>query len=311
MTRVRPGATARRQAIFRPPRVLGASLGAAAAAWCLTLAGFALKAAASGGAEFQTFLGWFAGAVLIVVSGTFVNWAYGIASLAYVVDGETLTIRWGFRRVVIPLDSVLRLVPGRTLDRAHVRGLNWPGCHIGHADLKRIGYTLFYTTHRSQDELIVVHTTQESYALSVLDQATFAEEVQGRTAVAPLASHPQRSAASGIAAIPFWRDGMAISSALLSIGACVLLCGFITYRYPGLPEVIELNFPTMGDVDRVGDKSAVLDIAYAGAGILLLNLAAGLALHVRERAAGLWVLAAGGMLQVILLTAAFTVIQGL
>jgi hypothetical protein len=104
---------------------------------------------------------------------------------------------------------------------------------------------------------------------------------------------------------------MAITAALLSVAACVLLCGFVMYRYPGLPDVIELNFPTMGDVDRVGDKSAVLDMAYLGAGIMVVNLVAGVVLHARERAAGIWLLTAGGMLQVILLVAAFAAIQGL
>ena len=61
-----------------------------------------------------------------------------------------------------------------------MQGLNWWGCHVGHADVKRLGYTLFYSTHSSPDELLYIHTTQESYALTVLDQAWFAEEVQAR-----------------------------------------------------------------------------------------------------------------------------------
>src|SRR5690606_10981295 len=127
----------------------------------------------------------------------------------------------------------------RTLDGAQVHGLNWPGVHIGHADINRVGYTLFYSTHRTQEELVVVNTTQESYALSVPDQAAFAEEIQARRALAPVEAHPQWSAATGIAAIPFWRDGIAITAALLAIAACAVLCGFIMYRYPDLPEVIE------------------------------------------------------------------------
>src|SRR5690606_11319931 len=137
----------------------------------------------------------------------------------------------------------------------------------------------------------------------------FAEEIQARRALAPVEAHPQWSAATGIAAIPFWRDGIAITAALLAIAACAVLCGFIMYRYPDLPEVIELNFPTTGDLDRVGDKAEVLNLAYLGSAVLFLNLAAGVVLHSRERAAGLWLLTAGGLIQVTLLAAAFMIVQ--
>jgi hypothetical protein len=40
-----------------------------------------------------------------------------------------------------------------------------------------------------------VHTTQESYALTVVDQAAFAEEVQARAAMGAVMEHVQRSTA--------------------------------------------------------------------------------------------------------------------
>ena len=165
---------------FRPPRALGATVGAAAAAWAFACAGLSARAASGGGAHFTTFIAWVVAAGAVLLGIAFLNWTYGVLSLAYVVQRETLVIRWGFRRVVIPLDSVLRMVPGRTMDRARIHGLNWWGCHIGHADVQRIGYTLFYSTHKATAELLYIHTTQESYALTVLDQARFAEEIQSR-----------------------------------------------------------------------------------------------------------------------------------
>ncbi len=304
---VHPGSHSRRplgSVIVRPPRALGVIVGGGLAVWAFVFAGLALQAGIGAEAEFKTFLAWLVAAVLVVLGLLFANWAYALWVLAYIIDRETLTIRWGFREVVIPIDTIQRMVPGRTLDEARVEGLNWWGCHVGSADVKRIGYTLFYSTHGSPDELLYIVTTEESYALTVLDQAMFAEEVQARAALAPVLTHHQRSAATGIAAFPFWRDRVAIAAAALSAIACAVLTGYVYTRYPGLPSVIQLNFPALNGVVTVGDKSQLLRIAYLGGGIFAVNAVLGVLIHARDRAAGLWLLTSGGMLQVVLLGAA-------
>lgn len=295
--------------VFRPPRAAGVAIGLAVAVGTLAFALIALRIAANGGTEFKTFVAWLTAAVLLVIGAAFVNWTHSIATLSYVIDGDALFIRWGFRRIEIPIDTILRLVPGRTLDPAHIHGINWPGCHIGHAEVKRIGYTLYYSTHRTQSDLVVVHTTQESYALSLVDQAGLAEEIQARTVLGALESHPQRSAATGIAALPFWRDGHAISATLLAVFGAVLTCGFVMYRYPGLPEIIEITFPSSGGLAVVGEKSELLKIVYLGAAISVVNIGAGVALHARERAAGLWAFASAALLQGVLFAAAVAAIE--
>lgn len=273
-------------------------------AWALVAGTLALRVAVGAPAEFKTFLAWVAAALLIGLAALFASWTYCVATLGYVIERDTLTIRWGLRRVVIPIDTILRMVPGRTLDAAKVSGLNWWGCHVGSADVKRIGYTLFYSTHGSADEVLYVHTTQESYALTVIDQAAFAEEIQARAAMGTVMEHVQRSAATGVAAFPFWRDRVAIGATLLSAMATLVLCGYVFARYPGLPQVVQLHFPALGGVVRVGDKGELLRIAYLGATVLGVNTVLGVVVHARERAAGLWLLASTGMIQAVLLAAA-------
>lgn len=302
-----PGPRSRRplgSVIVRPPRALGVIVGGGLAAWSFVFAGLAVQAGIGAEAEFKTFLAWLVGAMLLLLGLLFANWTYALWALAYIIDRETLTIRWGFREVVIPIDTIQRMVPGRTLDEARVEGLNWWGCHVGSADVKRIGYTLFYSTHGSPDELLYIVTTEESYAVTVLDQAMFAEEVQARAALAPVLTHHQRSAATGIAAFPFWRDRVAIVAAALGAIACAVLVGYVYTRYPSLPSVIQLNFPALNGVVTVGDKSQLLRIAYLGGGIFAVNSVLGVLVHARDRAAGLWLLTSGGMLQGVLLAAA-------
>ena len=295
---------------FRPPRALGVIVGGGFSAWALIGSLLAFSVAYGAEPELKTFLGWLMGAVLLLLGLIFLNWTYAVATLAYVLDDDALTIRWGFRRVIIPIESIQRMVPGRTLDEPHITGLNWWGCHVGSADVKRLGFTIFYSTHSAPEELLYVVTTDESYGLTVVNQAEFAEEIQGRAVIGATAGvNPQRSAATGIASIPFWRDRVAITAAAVSSLCCIVLCGYVYIEYPDLPNVVRITFPDLGGVVRVGDKGELLHIAWLGAAILAVNLTLGIAFHARERAAGLWLIASGGMVQIVLLAAAVTAFE--
>lgn len=304
---VHPGTRARRPLTpieFRPPRALGVIVGGGFAAWGFVTAAIGLGLALGAEAEFKTFLAWAIALAAFLLGLLFANWSYSLLSLSYLIERETLTIRWGFRRLIVPISSIQRMVPGRTMDAAHVNGLNWWGCHIGVSDVKRVGFTLFFSTHSSPDELLYVVTTGEAYALTVLDQAAFAEEIQARAALEPTEEHLHRSEADGIAAMPLWRDRTAGIVLGLSSLMCAVLVGYVFANYSGLPNVVELSFPELGGVVRVGDRDELLRIAYLGAGLLGANTIAGFLLHARERAAGLWLFAGTGLLQAVLLGAA-------
>lgn len=292
--------------VIRPPRTLGVIVGSAITAWA-ALFGVALAILAAGGpTEFKTFLAWAAAVVLFVVAAIFANWTYALASLRYTIDNDVLAIHWGFRDVAVPIRSLQQLIPGRTVELPHVRGLRWWGCHIGSAETPRVGYTLFYSTHTRPDDLIYLVTDDETYALTILEQAWFAEEIQARVDLAPIESSPQQVTTAGIAALPFWQDRVAIGTLLVSALCCAVLCGYVYANYPGLSPIVRLQFPDLGGVIRVGDRSELLHMAWLGAGVLAVNAVSGIVIHARERAAGLWLVASGGMLQLLLLAAAIT-----
>lgn len=305
-TRTRPSLA---PVVFRPPRALGVIVGGSFVVWAALFAAFAMRIALDSQAEFKTFLAWLAAAVLLLIASVFSYWTFSLFAMRYRIDGDALTLVWGMRRVIVPVSSIQRMVPGRTLDEAHIDGLNWWGCHVGSAEVKRVGYTLFYSTHGSAQELLYVVTNEESYALTVLDQAAFAEAIQGHTSLGPVDVAAQRSEAVGLAALPFWRDRIAVGAVAVAALATVVLWAYLFSEYPGLPAVIQLNFPVLGGVLRVGDKSELLKIAYLGAGVLAVNTVVGVVVHARERAAGLWLLASSGMLQAVLLAAAVVAVQ--
>lgn len=289
--------------VVRPPRALGVITGGAISAWAFIFAAAAMVVASGGPAEFRTFLAWVVGALLLLVGGLFGYWTWALSTLRYEIDREALVIHWGLRRIVVPLGNITRLVPGRTVYEAHVAGLNWWGCHIGHADVTRVGYTLFYSTHSSLDELLFVLTDGEAFGLTVLDQAEFAEDVQANAALGPTIGALRRSAAGGIAAFPIWRDGTAKTVAFLSVLCAGIAAGYVFAAYPGLPSVVQLNYPELDEIVRIGDKSELLRIAYVSGGIAVANLALGVLFHARVRAAGVWLFASSGMLQLVLLAA--------
>ena len=306
---VHPGTRSSRRlgpVAFRPPRALGVIVGGGLAAWAAVVAVLAGSVAYDSGAEFKAFLAWAVATVAVILGVLFANWAYAIHSLAYEIDPANLTIRWGFRRVIVPISTIQRMIPGRTLDVAQVKGLNWWGCHVGVADVKRIGYTLFYSTHSTPDELLYLVTTGHAFALTVLDQAAFAEEIQARAAVSPVGEFDelQRSLAGGPSSLPFWRARVSMLVLALSGLFCAVLAGYVSARYPGLPRIVELGFPELGGLVRVGDKTELLRIAYLGVGVLAVNTIVGIALHARERAAGLWLFAGSGVIQLVLIGAA-------
>lgn len=295
--------------VFRPPRALGVISGSALSAWAAALAVIAAMLAWGAEAEFKTFLAWALAALLGVLSLVFANWTFCVLSLAYRLERDAMVIVWGLRRVIVPVENIQRMVPGRTIDEPGVDGLNWWGCHVGVADVPRIGYTLFYSTHDAPADLLYVVTDAEAYALTVADQARFAEAVQARASLAPLDFSLQRAMATGMAALPFWRDRVAIIATIASGIACAILAGYVYGMYPGLPSVIQLSYPELGGIVRIGNKAELLRIAQVGAGILVANVVIGIIVHSRERAAGLWLLASAGMLQLVLLAAAVAAIE--
>jgi membrane protein YdbS with pleckstrin-like domain len=121
---VHPGTRPRRPlapVAFRPPRALGVITGGFLAAWAAAVGALALTIALGSAAEFKTFVAWVAVVALLGIAVLFTSWTYCLATLTYVVERDTLTIRWGMRRVVIPIDTILRMVPlplpGRNYDR--------------------------------------------------------------------------------------------------------------------------------------------------------------------------------------------------
>ena len=294
---------------FRPPRALGVIVGGAFTSWAAFIALVAGMLAGGGVVEFTTFVAWFVVALFSGLALLFGWWTLGIARLAYAIDDDALRIRWCGGEVVIPVVDIQRVVPGRTVGEEAVTGLNWWGCHIGRGMASTLGPTLFFATHNRPEDNVFVVTPGRTYGLTVPDQVAFAEACSRRLIVGFEPGEPQRVEPRGLSLLPFWGDqDVWWTFALVLVGLGVL-GGYLFSQYPDLPALVQIDFPSSTGIVRVGHPSEFLRIGAVGGGIVAVNLALGLILHTRERAAGLWLLVSAGLLQAVLLGAAIVAFE--
>lgn len=288
----------------RPPRKLGTAIGAVATGWCLVLAALLLSRGLTADISLSVLAPYLAAAFFFGLAVLFGYWTFGCYTLRYVISRNGLAIRWGAIRQLIPLDQIERLVEGHQVPEPRIDGVSWPGHHVGRAAVRRVGDTLFYSTHRSRDELLYVITPAQCYAVSVPDRERFARDIEEQRELGPHVPVRQSAERFAVAAQPFWSDGTAQLLALAAILACVVVFGYIFARYPGLPPTIPIPFPPMGGVTRIASKEQLLTLPVTALGVLVLNLGLAVLLHTWERAAGYLLLVATAGLQAVFLVGA-------
>lgn len=295
--------------VFRPPRALGVITGGAFALWAAFIALVAGVTAVGAAIEITTFVAWVALALFGALAIAFAWWTLGLARLAYAIDGEALRIRWCAGEVVVPLADIQRIVPGRTLEGASARGLNWWGCHVGKGEVPRLGAALFFATHGATAGNVYVVTPARSYVLTVsaAEEAAFvAACTRPRTVGLEGGEASQRVAPDRLGALPIWRDRPAWLALALALAALAALGGYLFSEYPGLPALVRIEFPQTASIVRVGERAELLRVGAVAGAIVAVNVVLGMIAHARERAAGRWLFASAALMQAILLAAAVT-----
>ncbi len=295
--------------MFRPANAIGALYGAGIAALALALSlGLLYKGLASdvGTGQIAPFA---VSLLLFGIGCLYAYWTWGCRSLRYVIDRNALSIRWGGLRQVIPLERIVRLIPGDEVEHPHIEGVSWLGHHVGRGYVDSIGEVLFYSTHRTMKEVLYVQTDDgTTYAISVDDPIVFSETIQSNQARGSLFEQRQAVHRWGVAAQSFWLDANARLLTVILIGAFFAMLAYVLYTYPGLSQSVPMRFPALGGVVRVADKSDLLDIPRSALGFLTMNLVLAVFLHSWERMVGYLLLLAGIAVQITLLVAAIVAV---
>jgi len=273
--------------ITRPYRVPGTAVGAGAAALAFVLAVALVVTAVDWPISFPQFLAYLGAGVLVLTALAFAFWAFGCLTLQYAMDRSGLTISWGLMKHFVSIDAIQKLTMGRAEHRVSLQGLGWWGYHAGRGRVEGVGEALFFSTHRSAEELVYVHTPAAVYAISPIDPVRFIADAQ-RFQSAPGASGPLRK--SGVqrdilSGHPIWADRTAQALGAAAVVLNVLLWGFVFAVYPELDSRITIEFPPLGDITTLESRSEILKIPATATAVLAVNLLAALGFLWRERAA--------------------------
>jgi len=290
--------------IFMPPSRRGAVYPGVAGGIAVLVALALIVRAIVGGISFASFLMLLAAVVLLAAGGLALYWAWACATLRYELDHGVLTIHWGLLRHQVPVALLERAVRGRATARLAVEGLDWPGCHVGHAQAPRIGRIRVISLHQSPSEVLYLLGPGVAYAISVANSAGFVRTLQEQMEYrAPLAG-PRVIAPPALGALG--RLDPAVLSALAAAALLALLAtGVVFGRYAGFADRIVVNFP---EEARVADRSALLGIPLAAWALLLLNGAAGVRLAPARRTAAFTLLYGAAFVEALLVLAAVTAV---
>jgi hypothetical protein len=276
----------------RPSTAGWLGLGAAALLGLGALAGllFALRQPIG----FGMFLGLLVGLICGCLALAALTFTVGYFTLRYRFEPDALVVTWLGRREAIRYGEVDGIFAGSRLGQAmRVRGLNWPGYHVGIGRSRAMGLVRYYVTTADLSAVALIVTPEMTFALSPADPGGFRRELIRRVEESdelPLPTGPVAARAAGSpvggAIRDLWLPGFVVAS-LLVLG---LTLGYIALKWPDLPETIPLHFNRDGVPDLLGPREDVLRIPGIGAAMLIANVGLGLAVYAREPAAArmLW-----------------------
>ena len=228
----------------------------------------------------------------------FAFWAVAAYTMHYTLDRNGLTIVWGTVRQVVPMSGIEGVSIGRGRDKIRVRGLTWPGLHVGRGAVDG-NEALFYSTHRTGEDIVYVKTASATYAVSPLDPPRFVSEIQRlqRAGVGQaVAETVQRDIIGGH---PIWADRVAQLLVLAAVAINLALWGYVFAVYGDLSPQITIEFPPLGEITDLHSRDQILLIPAAAVGVLVVNVLLGLAFQWRERAAAYLMLSGTAFLQLI------------
>lgn len=295
--------------VERPARSVGIAVGAAITSFSLLLAALLLVRGAGWPVSFPGFLAYAGGAVLLAAGLMFAFWTYACATLRYVLSADAVTVQWGPVAHRIPVANIASVLQGRAGVRPEVMGIGWPGYHVGLGRAGTFPRVLFFSTHRVPEDVVYIETPDVVYALSPQDSARFVAAVERAVeGVEPSESAAPEVRREHLAAHPAWSDRLGQYLALAAVLLNAAVWGFIFAVYPDLSNEITIEFPPVGDITTLQDRSEVLKIPATATAILAVNLLVAFIFQPRERAATYLLLSGTVFFQVVFIAAAIVAV---
>ncbi len=245
---------------------------------------------------------------LLALAGTL---AYHIAAsltMGYQVDRNGVYVHWLGNRLVIPMESIERVEPGRAdavLSWRVVYGL--VGTYRGTARTHD-GTPLRLFATRPPHDCLWIHTRDSVYALSPAKPDAFVQDLEQRRRLGAITPLTPTCHYGWLFAYPFWNDRVVRSALLLAVALNLLLFGVLAFRYPELAADVRMRFNAVGEVTELRPRHQILFLPLAASGLLLLNLGLGVALYPREQTGARLLQLASVLMPVLFGVAVFAII---
>lgn len=230
----------------------------------------------------------------------------GFFRLRYRFGSGGLGITWLGRQELVPYDQVDSILAGQRLGQAmRVRGLNWPGFHVGVGRTRAMGFVRYFVTTGDLNQIALIVTPEVTIAVSPADAAGFRRELIARVEASDAGSVRAPAVAAEDEARPPspLRDLSLGALVLASIAILGLTLLYISVRWAGIPDALAMQFTRDGEVVAYGQREDIFKLPGIGAAILVANLGIGLSLYARERAAARMLWAVSVVVQVLVLVA--------
>jgi hypothetical protein len=246
--------------------------------------------------------------VLALTIGAF-YWAIIAFNLNYHINRNGLMIQWGLSRQLIPIHMIETIIPGnRVATPPKFRGLNIGGLRFGWANLAEYGSLRFRTTAPLDSSLLVI-TRERSYVISPRQPDSFIKAWQDRQYLGATQQWPHQIRHRWPFNLPLLLDPWTWSL----LGAAALICfalfGYLAVGYAALPQSIPIHFDSLGQADRIADKSQIFIFPIAGALVLLLNALLGSLIYRREKIAAYLLWGTAAVMQLYLWLAVLAIVQ--
>lgn len=239
---------------------------------------------------------------------------YGRYSLRYYLSSQELTVAWLWTRETVPLGRIEGVYGGHRLGKkAQVEGVSLPGHHVGRSRAEGLGRLKFYGTTLEPSAALIVATARVGYALTPSDLEEFRRHLIERLEALPVEeveTTPEvRTGMPRLLRLSVLSDGVAAAS--LAVALLVLLgsFGYVSARFPGLPELMPLHFNFAGEPDLIGPPRDAFRMPIIGLLILVANGVLAAAVHGWQRDAARILTVATLFVELVMLVAVLRVVH--
>jgi hypothetical protein len=205
----------------------------------------------------------------------------GALTLHYGMDRNGLYVIWLGNRAVIPMEQIVTVDVGAANARLPWGPLQQVGYVWGRGRTAD-GTLLHLFSTRIPAQSLIVYTETEAYAIAPAEQQDFVQSLEQYRGLGAIKSVAPAITAGRMFLYSFWNDQVVRTLVVLALVINVLALGILAWRFPLLPELIELRFNQIGELAELRPRHQVLFMPLAAFGISLLNIVVGLICYTRE-----------------------------